>query len=111
MIESAFVYTQNIHQRETVVESHAQQESGEGEHGETVGEGRDDSGQCADQVAQHQRRNAAVVVGDEAQQQSSDDAAAEEQRLRQRRLSRIFANPVILKKKYFISKFRNFFFK
>ena len=59
--------TENIHEGETVIESHTEQKARKGKDDEIVGEGGDDAGQGADQVAEDQGRNTAVPVGDVTQ--------------------------------------------
>ena len=88
--------TENVHQSETVIKGHAEEEAREGKHDEIVREGGDNAGQGADQVAEDQGGDAPVSVGDVTQQQTTGDAAAEEQRLGQWRFTTLIAHPIQL---------------
>ncbi len=91
-----FVFTEDVHEGEGIVEGDAHEESGKGEEAERRREGRDDSGQGARQIAEDQGRNAAESVGDVAQDDPADDAPAKEEGLSQRSLTGLIAHPIIL---------------
>ena len=89
-------YTQNVHEREAIVEGHAHEEARKGEQAESCRNGRDDAGQGADQIAQDQGRNAAETVGDEPEDDAAHDTSTEENSLGQRRVAGLVAHPVVL---------------
>ena len=88
--------TQDVNERETVVECYAHEETGEGEEAERGRHGRDDAGDGADQIAQDQGRNPSVTVGYKTEDNATHDTAAEENRLCQWRITALVTNPIVL---------------
>jgi hypothetical protein len=117
--DNMFRLTQNVHHREAVVESKANEEATQAELPEVTDEGGRYTclsgtmkgliaslalssrlirltSDKSNEIASSERRNSSVTIGDPAEQQSTDDGSAEEDRLRERREVCVVTHPVEL---------------